>query len=1101
MIKPSLPPNEPERLAALQALDILDTRPEERFDRITRLALRLFQVPVAAINFIDAARQWSKSASGLPAAEISRQHSFCAHAISADDDVFIVEDAHLDPRFADNPQVVESPYIRFYAGYVLVVDGDKRVGTLCIADNNPRAMSQDEILALRDLALLILTELNTTRQPALAHQAQDASYRAVVASIAEGVIIQDMDGTIQTWNASVEYLLGLSTEQLMGQSSIDPGWRVLAEDGTPLADEESPVMLAISRAESGSVLGIYRPDNSVTWVSIRAQPIYHLGSVHPDGVVTLMSDITEYKNSVEALRENEQQLQRLANATFEGIAIHDRGIVLEANQAFATMFGYEMPELIGKSIRSLVDPGSRDMVEPYLLASSERVFEITGLKKDGTLISVEVQGKTFPYQGRTLRVAAFHNITERKRIEHELVLARDQAMEASRFKSEFLANMSHEIRTPMNAVIGMTDLLLRTTLDERQREFAETIRSSGDALMTIINDILDFSKIEAGKLSLDVTEFDPLHLVEGTVELMVAQARHKGLALLTYVDPDIPPLLQGDPGRLRQVLLNLLSNAVKFTERGEIVTRAILEKSTPTHMTVRFSVSDTGVGLSEIALKRLFRPFTQADGSTTRRYGGTGLGLSISKYLVEMMDGMIDVESEEGHGATFWFTVRLERHQDASSAVRLVSHDTLKELRVLVVDDSEANRDIIHRYLLSWGIRGDHTSDGAGALEMLRRANAQDDPYRLAIVDATTTQLDGFALAKSIKQDPVLDQIRLILLVTFDRKGHEALAEQVGFSAYLTKPIKQSHLYDAIVNAIDSSTTQQKLSFVHRNPEIYSPPPIGDLLNKQTQEQTDHILLVEDNEVNQRLALLQLQQLGYMSHAVSTGKEAIEAVERNAYRLILMDCQMPEMDGYEATRIIRKSDALKGRHTPIIAMTANALEEDRNACIAAGMDDYIAKPVDIEHLFEVLDHWLAGTVQEKKATAPPKEASKEKTPAPPTGLLDPKALENLRKLVGQDDPDFFVSFIDNFLVNTAKLLKDLYSAAEQENRTVIHRTAHTLKSSSASCGAVQFSGLCKQLELVARTSEMPEIHQLVEQIKLEYEKVKLALEAERDQEN
>jgi two-component system sensor histidine kinase/response regulator len=1092
VLKPPLPPDEAQRLQALQALNILDSDPEAPFDRITRTAIRLFQVPIAAINFIDAARQWSKSAYGTTSVEIAREFSFCAHAIAADDSCFVVEDAQVDPRFSDNPQVVGNPHIRFYAGYVLSLGDGRRVGTLCVADHQPRQWNSDYHDALRDLAAVVESDLAARIETP--YRNSDGYLRSALTSVAAGIIIQNAAGSFRTWNPGVEHLLGLSTEQMMGHSSIDPHWQAVYEDGSLFSAHPASIIHEIAAARSGTVVGAYRSDGLINWILINAHPIFHLGNVESDGVVITLTDITDYKQTLDALREHQQRFQRLADATFEGIAIHDQGAIVEVNQAFAAMFGYEISELIGMTAFELATPDSHELIRQNIQAGYEYPYEVMGVKKDGTRFSIEVHGRALPYAGHMVRVAAFRDITERKRVERELVIARDQAMEASRFKSEFLANMSHEIRTPMNAVIGMTDLLLRTALDNKQREFAETIRSSGDALMMVINDILDFSKIEAGKMTLDIVEFALLRMVEGTVELVVAQARNKGLALLTYVDPAIPAMLRGDSLRLRQVLLNLLSNAVKFTEYGEIVTRVTLEAISATHATIRFAVSDTGVGLSEVARKRLFKPFTQADGSTTRRYGGTGLGLSISKFLVEMMDGIIDMESQEGQGATFWFSVQLECAAEEASPEKLPGD--LSGLRALIVDDSEANRDIIHRYLLSWGLRGEQTSNGREALSMLREAVNQHDPYDVAIIDLTTALVDAFALADTIKKEPSLVDLRLILLVTFDRKGHDRLAQQMGFSAYLTKPVKQSHLYDALVNVIHAEESQ-KLNYVQHGLEVYSPPPITVFLENIPHVPSDRILLVEDNEVNQRLALLQLRQLGYVGHAVSTGKEAVEAVEKSTFRLILMDCQMPEMDGYEATRLIRKWESTTGYHTPIIAMTANALEADRNACIAAGMDDYISKPVDIEHLHTVLNRWMA--VPQSAAQPVPQSVSQPPT-QPTAAILDVKALDNLRKLVGQDEPDFFVSFIDNFLMNTAKLLNDLYAAVEQENRIVLHRTAHTLKSSTASCGAMLLSGLCRQLEGIARTDDMAQIHQMVGQIKVEYENVKLALQAEREKE-
>jgi PAS domain S-box-containing protein len=918
---------------------------------------------------------------------------------------------------------------------------------------------------------------------------KDQKFRALFDNVAVGVAMISPDMKILEINQRLRELF----PDIAGDDT-PPCYRAFR---TPPRDEpcpECPTRLTLEDGRMHEAELEARTADGVHYFRIVSTPV-----TDADGRVTaaieMVDDMTERRQATDAVRESESRLQAITDSARDAILMMDpQGTVFFWNPAAERIFGYTKEEALGKDLHLLLAPvryheAHRAAFPEFLRTGSGgavgKTLELHALRKDGSEFDVSVSLSGVRLHGAWHAVGIMRDISEQKKVEKALVEANLsleasieranrmalEAQAANIAKSQFLANMSHEIRTPMNGIIGMTGLLLDTKLTKEQRVYAEVVRSSGDNLLRVINDILDFSKIEADRVELEILDFDLRVTLEDTAELLAMRAHEKKIDFVCRIEPGIHTLLRGDPGRLRQILMNLGGNAIKFTAEGEVVFEVFSLAETEDHLSLRFEVRDSGLGIPADKLGLIFNEFEQVDASTTRRFGGTGLGLAISKRLVELMGGEIGVESMEGWGSNFWFTMDFEKQPPGSLPEEPPRAD-IRGARVLIVDDNHTNRLVLSEQLASWGVRHEEAECAIDALDMLRAARRDGDPYRILITDMQMPDMDGEHLGATVKADPELRDTLMIMLTSLGRRGDARRHKKLGFSAYLTKPVKQSHMYDCLATVLGTAApgdTEQQVPLVTRHTIT------------EAQRRRIRILLADDNVTNQQVALGILGKMGFRADAVADGREAILALETAPYDIVLMDVQMPVMDGFEATRAIRSGQTkVPNPKIPIIAMTAHALKGDRERCLENGMDDYIPKPINPSDLSAVLQKWLTS---DEDAASAGEVASEEAVPDPGAVVFDRQAL--LTRLM--DDEALAAEILSGFLEDMPLQLADLREQIDNANAEQAGIRGHTIKSAAANIGGMAFSEAALAIEKAGAAGDRGALPALLLELERQYE--------------
>ena len=863
---------------------------------------------------------------------------------------------------------------------------------------------------------------------------QRAFYERISETLGEGLYVQDASGRCVYMNSEAERLLGWSRAEFIGMPVHETIHKQTA-DGQPLSAADCPIMLGAK--DKGSVRSedqaFLRKDGMVFPVALVSKASYtEQGKL--ETLVVAFQDISESKQAEEALHKSETRLRTLFDSTSDAVMLLDENGFFDCNKATLKMFGFSsLEEFCSKHLMDISpekQPGGMDHpegIDSAMLANmhlgiatqaGSHSFEWVHKRADnGKTFDAEVLLNAMIQEGRTILQATVRDISERKQAENLLWQAKAAAEQANQIKSDFLANMSHEIRTPMNGIIGMTELALDTALTQEQREYLSMVKSSADSLLHIVNDILDFSKIESGKLDIEIIEFSLENMLRDTMKSLATRAHQKNLELLLHIAPDVPDRLQGDPGRLRQVIVNLVGNAIKFTETGEIeVSVLCIEGKRESRFRLQFSVRDTGIGIPPEKFQTIFESFSQADTSTTRKYGGTGLGLTISAQLVELMGGKIELDSEVGKGSNFHFILPM----NAVSTDPLASYQStgkIAGMSVLVADDNETNRKLLQEILQNWKMKPTVVESGQRALDELEQAAQRGNPYQVALIDLQMPGMDGFELAEKIRQHPEHVRATVMMLTSEGQRGDAARCRELGIASYLMKPVSQFELLDAIMTALGEPNQQ--------------PPALITRHSLRETRRKLNLLLAEDNKVNQTLATRLLEKLGHKVTLANNGLEAVEHSQKGPFDAILMDVDMPVMNGYEATERIRELEKTTGRHIPIVAMTAHAMQGVREECLSHGMDGYLTKPIDTEALWCELDSLGQG---------PTLDLVEE----PSQQILAIADFDQARKSM-DDSTELFNEIVRLFLEDAPPHMKRIYEGLAQGDAKAVLQSAHALK--------------------------------------------------------
>jgi two-component system sensor histidine kinase/response regulator len=861
----------------------------------------------------------------------------------------------------------------------------------------------------------------------------EAAHQSLVESLPLNLFRKDLQGRFVEVNRRLVETMGRPQHELLGKSDFEL---------FPEAEARKYRQGDLEVVSQGHIVeGVEEqtlPDGRTTYIQVLKAPVRDASGAIV-GVQGIFWDVTERMHAEEARRLADARFRRLVESSLIGIFVADAGGgLLDVNDAFLSMTGYTREEVAAGHLRwDRITPAEYRSLDVSALEQIKNTgrcvpWEKEFLHKQGQRVPVMI-GVTPLIEEPDRFICFVLDITERKRFERELREAKEVADAANEAKSVFLANMSHEVRTPMNAVIGLTELVLKSPLAPQQSEYLKLVLESAESLLGIINDILDFSKIEAGKMHLSCEPFWLRDCIVDAIRPFALRSHQKGVELAYDVGSAVPDAVIGDPGRLRQVIVNLVSNALKFTEQGEIVVSVESTTIQERNVSLHFTVRDTGIGIPATKLNHIFEAFEQADASTTRQYGGTGLGLAIAQRFVELMEGRIWVTSEVGVGSTFHFTAKLDLAEESQMPRPRRTAQVPAGLKILVVDDFEVNRRIVLEMLKSWGLAGDSAAHARDALRLLSDAQRDGQPYKLLLTDVNMPEMDGFMLVEQMQENLSADRPKVILLTSGERAEEAERYRHLQIDARLLKPIKQSDLFDVIAEVLGEAAAPQQI-----DDELPSLPPLN-------------VLLVEDSLVNQKLALGVLEQFGHHAVVVSNGREALAATAARKFDVVLMDVQMPEMDGLEATEAIRDRERSTGGHVPIIAMTAHALTGDRERCLAAGMDDYLPKPIRPRQLVETIASatgkaLIVGGITPPPAVKPPAPSAVDEQGTP---LVDWESA--LSSTAG--DKLLLCELIDAYFIERPRLTRDLNEGLEQNDFARWHRAAHTLKSSMRLFGA------------------------------------------------